>query len=123
MIKLFVILGAINAAVVIALGAFGAHALEQKVTERFLKIYQTGVQYHMYHAMGLIFVGLIAGKLSSLNIIHTAGWFMLVGIVLFSGSLYVLSLTGITKFGMITPIGGLAFIIGWVLVIVAVMRG
>ncbi|WP_078556987.1 DUF423 domain-containing protein [Bacillus alkalicellulosilyticus] len=121
--KLFVILGAINAAVVIALGAFGAHALEQKVTERFLKIYQTGVQYHMYHAMGLIFVGLIAGKLSSLNIIHTAGWFMLVGIVLFSGSLYVLSLTGITKFGMITPIGGLAFIIGWVLVIVAVMRG
>lgn len=121
--KLFLILGAANAAVAVMLGAFGAHGLEGKLSERMLEVYKTGVQYHMYHAIGLLAVGLVAGKITGSGQLHWAGWLMFIGIILFSGSLYALSTTGISKLGIITPFGGVAFIAGWVLLIVAAAKG
>ncbi|UOE94001.1 DUF423 domain-containing protein [Alkalihalobacillus sp. LMS39] len=121
--KLFIVLGAALAALAVGLGAFGAHGLEQRLSERFMKIYQTGVQYHMYHAIGILIVGLLISRFPDVGLFHVAGWFLFSGIILFSGSLYIMSVTGITKLGMITPLGGLAFIIGWVLVIISVLRG
>ncbi|HHY21507.1 MAG TPA: DUF423 domain-containing protein [Bacilli bacterium] len=122
MFKWFIVIGSIGAALSVALGAFGAHGLEGRLAERMMKNFQTGVQYQMYHSLGLVLVGLIAWKLQDSSLINAAGWGLLIGIILFSGSLYVLSLTGITKLGMITPFGGVAFIVGWILLVVAVMR-
>ncbi|MDP4551492.1 DUF423 domain-containing protein [Guptibacillus hwajinpoensis] len=121
--KLFLIIGAINAALAVGLGAFGAHGLESRLSERMLDTFKTGVQYHMYHALGLIGIALAADKLQSTGLIQWAGWFMFAGIVLFSGSLYVLSLSGIKILGAITPLGGVAFITAWILLIVAAFRG
>lgn len=122
MFKWFIVIGSIGAALSVALGAFGAHGLEGRLAERMLKNFQTGVQYQMYHSLGLVLIGLIAWKLQGASFIHAAGWSLLIGIILFSGSLYVLSLTGITKLGMITPFGGVAFIVGWILLVLAVIR-
>jgi len=120
----FIIAGAINAFLAVAFGAFGAHALKEKLSEKYLAIWETAVQYQMYHAIGLIVIGIlmsptIIGHVSQLS---WAGYLMLAGIVIFSGSLYVLSLSGIGILGAITPIGGVAFLIAWVLVIVAVVK-
>lgn len=106
----------------VAIGAFGAHGLEGRLSERMLKNYQTGVQYHMIHGVGLLVVGILSLKMTANQMVNGAGWAFLIGIVLFSGSLYVMALTGITKLGAITPIGGLAFIVGWVLLGIAAMR-
>ncbi|KKI86744.1 DUF423 domain-containing protein [Alkalihalobacillus clausii] len=106
----------------VAIGAFGAHGLDGKISERMMSNYQTGVHYHMVHGLGLIAAGLFALKLGSSGLVNGAGWAFLAGIVLFSGSLYVMALTGITKLGAITPIGGVAFIVGWVLLGLAAMR-
>jgi len=116
MMKLFIILGAVNAFLAVALGAFGAHGLEGKLTEKYLKTWNTGVTYQMFHALGLFAVAFIVDKLPQVNMIVTAGWLMLVGIILFSGSLFVLSVTGIKVLGAITPFGGVAFLVSWVLV-------
>ncbi len=121
MAKLFLFLGSMIMALSVVIGAFGAHGLEGKLSERMMKNYQTGVQYHMIHGIGLLVVGLLALKMTS-GVLTGAGWSFVVGIVLFSGSLYVMALTGITKLGAITPIGGLAFIVGWVLLGIAVLR-
>lgn len=120
----FIIAGAINAFLAVAFGAFGAHALKEKLSEKYLAIWETAVQYQMYHAIGLIVIGIlmspsIIGHVSQLS---WAGYLMLAGIVIFSGSLYVLSLSGIGILGAITPIGGVAFLIAWVLVIIAVVK-
>lgn len=123
MAKLFILLGSIVMALSVAIGAFGAHGLEPRLSERMMKNYQTGVQYHMIHGIGLLIVGIVALKLTSSSMLNGAGWSFLIGIILFSGSLYTMALTGITKLGAITPIGGLAFIVGWVLLGVAVVRG
>ena len=120
--KLFLIIGAINAALAVGLGAFGAHGLESRLSERMLDTFKTGVQYHMYHALGLIGIALAADKLQSTGLIQWAGWLMFAGIVLFSGSLYVLSLSGIKILGAITPLGGVAFITAWILLIVAAFK-
>ena len=122
MFKLFIIIGSISAAIAVALGAFGAHGLEGKLSERFMKIYQTAVQYHIIHSLAIVMVGIIAAKLPMSSLLNGAGWSLVIGIVLFSGSLYVLSMTGITKLGMITPLGGVAFIVGWILLAVAVAK-
>ncbi len=106
----------------VVIGAFGAHGLEGKLSERMMKNYQTGVQYHMIHGIGIIAVGLLAMKMATNGLLTGAGLSFLIGIFLFSGSLYVMALTGITKLGAITPIGGLAFIIGWVLLALAAIR-
>ncbi|MNJ56889.1 hypothetical protein D3C77_524530 [compost metagenome] len=105
----------------VALGAFGAHALKKILSEDMMKIYQTGIQYHIAHALGLLLLGLISAQVESTSLVVLAGWFLLIGIVLFSGSLYALSLTGIRKLGAITPLGGVAFLTGWVLMIVAII--
>lgn len=120
--KLFLIIGAINAALAVGLGAFGAHGLESRLSERMLETFKTGVQYHMYHALGLIGIALAADKIQSTGLIQWAGWLMFAGIVLFSGSLYVLSLSGIKILGAITPLGGVAFITAWILLIVAAFK-
>lgn len=107
--RTFVGLGAICAFLSVAFGAFGAHALKKVLTADMLANYQTGVQYQMMHALGLIAVGLAFAAIPDSRQLRWAGWFMFAGIVIFSGSLYVLSLTGIRTLGAITPIGGVAF--------------
>ncbi len=113
MSRVFLTLGAINAFLCVALGAFGAHGLKQRLSTDMLTVYQTGVQYHFYHALGLIAVGLILLQLPASRLLTWSGWLMLAGIVLFSVSLYVLSLTGIRGLGIITPFGGVAFLSAW----------
>lgn len=123
MLKVFVVLGSINAFLSIALGAFGAHALKDKLTAKMLDVFHTGVQYHMMHAIGLILIGILSEKIAHSGLMNWAGWLMFVGIILFSGSLYLLSTTGISKLGIITPFGGVAFIASWVLVMIAFLKG
>lgn len=108
-------LGAINAFLCVAFGAFGAHGLKQRLTADMLAVYQTGVQYHFYHALGLVAVGLMLLHFPASKPLALSGWLMLAGIALFSVSLYALSLTGIRGLGAITPLGGVAFLSGWAL--------
>jgi uncharacterized membrane protein YgdD (TMEM256/DUF423 family) len=110
--RTFLLVGAVAAFLAVTLGAFGAHGLRGRLSPEMILVFQTGVQYHMYHALGLILVSLIMGRMSGW-LIQAAGWAFVAGILLFSGSLYVLALTGITVLGAITPLGGLAFLIGW----------
>ena len=120
--KFFLILGSINAALVVLLGAFGAHALKARLPADMLAVYQTGVHYHLFHALGLIAVGLVATQIPASAYLKWSGWLMLAGIVLFSGSLYVLSVSGLRWLGMVTPFGGLAFILSWTLLVIAVLK-
>ncbi|OLN24208.1 hypothetical protein BTO30_02020 [Domibacillus antri] len=120
--KLFMILGAVNAFLAVALGAFGAHGLEGKVEPKYLEIWKTAVQYQMFHAIGLMIVGLLMGQFPGSSLLNWSGWLMLAGIILFSGSLFVLAVTAISKLGAITPLGGLAFLAAWVLVIAAAVK-
>jgi len=122
MFKLFVSLGGINAMLAVALGAFAAHGLENRLSPDMLQVFETGVKYHFYHALGLIAVGLVAAHFPESSLLRWSGWLMVAGIVLFSGSLYVLSVSGIKWLGAITPIGGTAFIVSWLLLVVAVLR-
>jgi uncharacterized membrane protein YgdD (TMEM256/DUF423 family) len=115
---LFIGLGAVFMFLAVALGAFGAHALKSRLKEDRLAVYQTGVLYHLIHGIGIMGIGL-AGSLSDSSLLCTAGWLLAAGIVLFSGSLYALSLTGIRKLGAVTPLGGLAFLAGWALLAAA----
>ena len=110
--KTFLLLGAVGAFLAVALGAFGAHGLRGRLSPEMMAVFQTGVQYNMYHALALILVSAIMGRLSGW-LIQTAGWCFVAGIVFFSGSLYLLAVTGATTLGAITPIGGLMFLIGW----------
>jgi uncharacterized membrane protein YgdD (TMEM256/DUF423 family) len=112
-----VALGCVNAALAVAAGAFGAHGLRERVEPRALEIFETAARYHMFHAFAMIVAGVIAARAA------TAGWIFQAGIVLFSGSLYALALTGVKGLGAITPIGGLAFLIGWLWLAFAAWRG
>ncbi|MFZ3578545.1 DUF423 domain-containing protein [Virgibacillus sp. DJP39] len=112
--KLFLILGAINGFLAVALGAFGAHGLEGKLSEKAIDTYEKAVTYQMFHTMALLVTGLLLVKFQSGGLIW-AGWMFFVGILLFSGSLYIYSITQIKTFAMITPLGGVAFLIGWIL--------
>ena len=109
----FIIIGAICAAVAVMLGAFGAHALKSKLDANMLAVFQTGVEYQFYHALGLLVIGLLLMSPQAPAGTKTAGWLLIAGIILFSGSLYALTLSGQRVLGMITPFGGLAFILGW----------
>lgn len=120
--KVFIILGAINAFLAVALGAFGAHGLEGKLEPKYLEIWKTGVTYQMFHATGLLVIGVLLGKLPASALLSWSGWLMLIGIVLFSGSLYVLSVTKIGILGAITPLGGVAFLVAWILIIIAAVK-
>ncbi|MEC0238744.1 DUF423 domain-containing protein [Paenibacillus dokdonensis] len=110
----FMIIGALMAMLSVAIGAFGAHLLEPIVGESSMKVYETGVQYHMVHALGIIFVAVAAGFWGDSRKLALAGWLLFAGIILFSGSLYLLAITGIKPLGIITPFGGVAFMIGWI---------
>jgi uncharacterized membrane protein YgdD (TMEM256/DUF423 family) len=123
MSRIFITLGAINALLCVAFGAFGAHGLKQRLTADMLAVYQTGVQYHFYHALGLIAVGLVLLHFPASKPVVLSGWLMLAGIALFSVSLYALSLTGIRGLGAITPLGGVAFLSGWALLAYGVWTG
>jgi len=122
MVKIFFAIACILGGLAVALGAFGAHALEGRVEARLLDVFETGVRYHFYHAIAIIVaaVGINYFPSSSLPVI--AGWLFIVGIVIFSGSLYLLTFTGKSWLGAITPIGGVAFIAGWICLTIAALR-
>ena len=116
--KTFLLIGALFAFLGVAFGAFGAHGLRSRLSPEMLAVFETAVRYQMYHALALLLVGLMMAPMGG-PMIRTAGWAFAIGIVLFSGSLYALALTGTTTFGAITPIGGLAFLVGWGCLIIA----
>ena len=109
----FLFWGAVNGFLVVFLGAFGAHALKTRLTPELQATFEVGVRYHAYHALALLGVGLWMRQSPPGS--AAVGWLFLSGIVLFSGSLYVLALTGQKWLGMVTPLGGLAFLAGWAL--------
>ena len=114
MAKFFLAIAPILAGIAVATGAFAAHALKSKLSENALEIFETGARYQMYHALGLLLIGiLLLLAPSGQTWITVAGFAFLAGIVLFSGSLYGLSLTGMKWLGPITPLGGVAFMVGW----------
>lgn len=121
--KLFLTLGSIAMALAVMLGAFGAHGLKSRLTEEMLAIFETGVNYHFYHAIGLLIIGLLASYLPDSPLLTWAGWLMVGGIIIFSGSLYILSVSGIRWLGAVTPLGGLCFIAAWILLAIAVWNG
>jgi len=108
----FITLGAICAFLAVGLGAFGAHGLKNSLSADMLAVYHTAVDYQMWHAIGLLFIGLLSLQIPS-KTLHLSGWLMFAGILIFSGSLYALSLSGIKILGAITPIGGALFLIAW----------
>jgi uncharacterized membrane protein YgdD (TMEM256/DUF423 family) len=120
--KLFLLLGSINMVLAVAIGAFGAHGLEGKVSDKMLANWQTGAHYHIIHALALIVIGLTIVKFGNTTLLMTTGWLIFVGILFFSGSLYIMVLTNMKILGAITPIGGVAFIVGWILYSVAVAK-
>ena len=122
MAKCYLALGCINAMLVVIIGAFAAHGLKARLTVENMAIFQTGVQYHFYHAVGLILVGLIAWHLPASPYLRWSAWLMVIGIVLFSGSLYTLSITNIRWLGMITPFGGIAFILAWLVLTIGIVK-
>lgn len=122
MARVFLTLAALLAALAVMLGAFGAHGLKSKLSPDMLAVFQTAVQYHMWHALGLALVALAAIHWPQLNGLRWAGWSMIVGIILFSGSLYALALTNVKMLGAITPFGGLAFIVAWIVFAVSVWK-
>ncbi len=113
--KAFIITGAINAFLAVALGAFGAHGLKDKLDAHYLDIWKTGVTYQMFHAIGILMIGILLSKAAQSSLFTWSGWLMLAGIIFFSGSLYLLSLTKIGLLGAITPIGGVCFLAAWIL--------
>jgi uncharacterized membrane protein YgdD (TMEM256/DUF423 family) len=115
--------GCINGALAVILGAVGAHALSGHVSGRYLAIYETGNTYHFYHSLALIGAGLVAIHLPASAWIKWAGGLMLAGIVLFSGSLYLLALTGQHWLGELAPLGGTSLIVSWILFAIAIARG
>lgn len=125
--KLFLLTGTVLAGLAVALGAFGAHGLKKIVAPETVTVYQTGVQYQMYHALALIFVGILAEKYAG-SFIHYSGLFFLGGVVLFSGSLYlIVSMQAMNKpvptlIGIATPVGGLLFILGWVFLLIGILK-
>lgn len=121
MSRLFLTLGAASAFVAVAAGAFGAHALESRLTPDLLAVFETGARYQMYHALALAGVALAAGRWPD-PLWSAAGWLFVAGTVLFSGSLYALSLSGLRGLGAVTPVGGVCFLAGWALSAVAAWR-
>lgn len=111
--KKILVAGAVLMALGVLLGAFGAHALKTRLSPEMLGVYTTAVEYQFYHSLGLLLIGLIGYHLQS-KWLNWSGILLVSGIILFSGSLYALSITGIKVLGVITPIGGLAFVAGWI---------
>lgn len=113
MAKLFITLASLSGMLAVIFGAFGAHALKGKLDDYALGVFETAVQYHFYHSFALLVVGVIALSQPQTAMLKTSGWLFFIGILVFSGSLYLLSFSGVRWLGAITPLGGLAFIGGW----------
>jgi uncharacterized membrane protein YgdD (TMEM256/DUF423 family) len=120
--RLLISLAALSGFLAVGLGAFGAHALRERLDEHALSIYQTAVQYHFYHSLALLGVGLLCLWQPQSRLLWGSGSAFAFGILIFSGSLYLLSITGIHWLGAITPVGGLGFMIGWLLLFLAAWR-
>ena len=120
--RAFFCIGGVLGALGVAAGAFGAHGLKAQLSPEMFAVFETGVRYHLIHALALLAVAWAATRWSS-PAVHAAGWLFVVGVLLFSGSLYALSLTGIRGLGAITPIGGVALIVGWLLLAWGAWRG
>lgn len=120
--KLIFITASVLGALSVMIGAFGAHALREtlQVTGR-TETFETAVKYQFYHTLALLFIGLLMYRIES-RLLEYAAYSLIAGILIFSGCVYILSLTGVTKWGAVTPIGGLFFIIGWILLLVAVAK-
>jgi uncharacterized membrane protein YgdD (TMEM256/DUF423 family) len=122
MAALFTGIGALFGFIAVAAGAFGAHALQKRLPADLLAVFETGARYQMYHALALVLVGLLAARASS-SALHAAGWLFTAGVVLFSGSLYALALSGVRVLGAVTPFGGLCMLAGWALLAWSAFRG
>jgi uncharacterized membrane protein YgdD (TMEM256/DUF423 family) len=120
--RFFFVAGSLMAFLAVALGAFAAHALKLRLSQDMLNIFETAVRYHMYHSLALLAVAWATSRWPQTSV-PLAGWSFIFGIIVFSGSLYILSLTGIRWLGAITPIGGVAFLIGWVILFWSAIRG
>ncbi|MBU1565149.1 MAG: DUF423 domain-containing protein [Proteobacteria bacterium] len=119
--RVFFIIGALSAFIGVAAGAFGAHGLKSRISPEMLSVFEVGVRYQMYHAFALIVTAWVHTKWPSL-LVTTGGWLFFAGTILFSGSLYLLSVGGMRWLGAITPLGGLAFLAGWICIAWAVWR-
>jgi uncharacterized membrane protein YgdD (TMEM256/DUF423 family) len=114
MTQIFFTIAAIFGGLSVAAGAFGAHALGEKVSERMLEIFDPGARYQLYHALALLLVAILISRVETPpTTLFISGWLFIIGVTIFSGSLYVLSLTGIKSLGAITPLGGLSLMAGW----------
>jgi uncharacterized membrane protein YgdD (TMEM256/DUF423 family) len=122
MSRVFILVGSLLAALGIILGAFGVHVLKNQLSAESLVIYHTAVNYQIYHALGLILIGILSSQPQTKSLITWSGYCLLAGIVLFCGSLYLLSITGQPWLGAVPPFGGTAFILGWVLLALSVWR-
>lgn len=120
--RLFLTLGALAALLGVGLGAFGAHALKAGLTADMLELWKTAVEYQFFHALGLLAVGLLGVHFPRARLLAWSGWCMIVGVILFSGSLYALALGGARWLGVITPFGGMALILAWGLLLAALVR-
>ena len=116
--RTFLLAGAVAGLIGVGFGAFGAHGLRTRLTPEMLAVFETGVRYQMYHALALLLTAALVPRMPGKAIV-AAGWLFVTGIVLFSGSLYLLAVTGVTMLGAITPFGGVAFLAGWAALVIA----
>jgi uncharacterized membrane protein YgdD (TMEM256/DUF423 family) len=121
--RVFIALGALNAALAVVLGAFGAHALKARITPEALQVYHTAGSYHFVHALGLVLLGLAVAQLGESAWLRWSGWLMFAGIVLFCASLYLVSAAGLRGLAMVTPVGGALFVAAWVLFALGAWKG
>ena len=119
--RVFLALGSASAFLAVAAGAFGAHALRRRLDESLLAAFETGVRYQMYHALALLAVAWVVDRWGG-GLVVWSGWLFVAGTVVFSGSLYLLALTGQRMFGAVTPLGGVAFLAGWLVLLIGVLR-
>jgi uncharacterized membrane protein YgdD (TMEM256/DUF423 family) len=111
--RVAILVGSVAMFVAVALGAFGAHALKTRLTPDMTVVWQTAVQYHAWHALAVLVVGVLLLQWPGQRAVEVAGWLFVAGIVLFSGSLYAMALTGVRGLGAVTPFGGVAYLAGW----------
>jgi uncharacterized membrane protein YgdD (TMEM256/DUF423 family) len=116
--RTFLLIGAVLGFLGVTFGAFGAHALRGRLSPEMLAVFETGVRYQMYHTFAVLIVAAAIGRIGDASLLVLAGWFFFAGILLFSGSLYAVALTGVGIWGAVTPVGGLLFLIGWACLVV-----
>ena len=120
--SIFLFLAAVSAFIGVAMGAFGAHGLKSVLSTEMLAVYKTAVTYQMWHALGLTGLALLRERTPECRLLIWAGWLMFTGIILFSGSLYLLSLFNLKGLGMVTPFGGIAFLLAWLLIAIHALK-